>query len=222
MKTLAALALCAVLAACQTTTVRDERFLRFFDELAFGSETAGSRQQSNTLVRWDVAWTWTVDGSPLFVDVVQARMSRILGIAGLEGERVETGANLRIIQDPGGTTYPVRRDLASCVIRYRHRDGRILSAEIRIAADDRNAISHCLDHEVMHALGFRFHSGVITSVMSPFHSQKTLSRWDIMAIRALMSEGMVAGMGRSEALDRVNATLPDLRIYAERHVQNDW
>ncbi len=219
MRVIAALALIATLAACQTTTVTDDRFVRFFDEMAFGGGTDGAGRKSNTLMRWDGVWTWSVEGSSAFVEIVQARMSRILDIADMEGERVETGAKVRIIQDPEGTTYPLHRNLTHCKIQFQQRSDRILSSEIRIAVSDPETIGHCIDHELMHGLGFRFHSAAISSVMSPFHSHKTLSRWDVMAIRALMSPEMSAGHARNRVLAKVTTMLPALRIYAERDIQ---
>jgi hypothetical protein len=208
------------LAGCQTTgKVSDDRFIRFFDELAFGGGSDGARDKMETLLRWDGDWTWSVEGAPPFVDVVESHMSVFLGVAGLEGERVETGARVRIIQDPEDTAYAVRDDLARCKVRLRRSKDAVASAEIRIAVHDRMTVGHCIDHELMHGLGFRFHSGAVASVMSPLHGQRTLSRWDVMAIRALMSGDLEAGLTRTTTLDRVTMMLPRLRSYADIHAQ---
>jgi hypothetical protein len=204
-----------LLGACQTAAVRDDRFVRFFDELTFGSGTDGAADKRPALRRWEGPLVWSAEGSDAFREIVAARLGGIAGVAGRAAEQRSGDGPIRITQDPAGTTYPVQHNLTSCYVRLVYAGDQIIRARIRIAEDSPDRIVRCVDHELMHALGFRFHSAAIASVMSPLHTQDRLSRWDIMAIRALMSERLTAGISRQTALAEVGRLLPDLRAFAD-------
>ena len=210
------LLLSVLLGACQTTAVKDDRFVRFFDELVFGSGADGAADKRATAKRWEGPLEWTVEGSDAFKRIVAARMDRIAGIAGLESRPVTENGVIRFRQDPVGSAYPVQENLTSCFVRLSYAGDEIIRASIWVAEDTEERIIRCIDHEMLHALGFRFHSAAIASVMSPFHEQMTLSRWDIMALRALMSDRIQAGTPRRDALAEVERLLPALRNFADR------
>ncbi|WPZ36366.1 DUF2927 domain-containing protein [Thalassobaculum sp. OXR-137] len=216
MKVAVLVLLAVLLGACQTTAVRDDRFVRFFDELTFGSGADGAADKQRTARRWEGPLEWTAEGSETFTRIAASRMDRIAGIAGRDSVQVRENGVIRFRQDPIGTAYPVQENLTSCFVRLSYAGDEIIRASIWIAEDTEERIIRCIDHEMMHALGFRFHSAAIASVMSPFHEQMTLSRWDIMALRALMSDRLQAGTPRNEALAEVERMFPALQAYADR------
>ena len=62
----------------------------------------------------------------------------------------------------------------------------------------------------MHALGFRFHSGRLRSVLSPVHGERRFTEWDRLAIRALFDSRLRPGMPREEALPLLREILAEL------------
>ena len=212
---LALIALATLLGACQTAEVGDDRFVRFFDELTFGSGLDGADDKRPTVRRWEGPLRWTVQGSDDFTAFVTERMTKIGRVAGRGVEQVAEKGGIRITQDPVGTAYPVQDNLTTCYVRLVYAGDEIVRARIRVAEKTPKRIIRCIDHEMMHALGFLSHSAAITSVMSPLHTQERFSRWDIMAIRALMSERLTAGTPRETALAEVERRLPELRAFAD-------
>lgn len=216
MKAAPALILIAILlGACQTAAVKDDRFLRFFDELAFGSGADGAADKRPTVRRWEGPLEWTVEGSDAFKETVATGMARVAGIAERKSQQIRENGVIRFRQDPIGTVYPVQENLTSCYVRLSFAGDETIRARIWIAEDTEERIRRCVEHEMLHALGFRFHSAAIASVMSPFHAQMTLSPWDVMALRALMSERLQAGMSRVDALAEVERMIPELRAFAD-------
>lgn len=203
-----------LLFGCVTTgDVTDERFVRFFDELAFGSEAEGGRR--DRLLRWQGPLAFETRGDPAF----DAEARRIVGVvarmAALPDPPVETGgAPVTIVQEPPGTLFPVNRDRVDCYVQYRRDGGRIVGADIHIAAANGSRRTLCLYHELLHTLGLG-HSGAIASVMSRFHGNATPTRWDVMAVRMLMSDRLSPGMRRTEVLAVVVAELPALRAWPD-------
>lgn len=203
-----------LLFGCVTTgDVTDERFVRFFDELVFGSEVEGGRR--DRLLRWQGPLAFETRGDPAF----DAEARRIVGVvarmAALPDPPVESrGAPVTIVQEPPGTLFPVNRDRVDCYVRYSRDGGRIVGAGIHIAATDGPRREVCLYHELLHTLGLG-HSGAIASVMSRFHGVVAPTRWDVMAARMLMSDRLSPGMTRTAALAAVSAELPALRAWPD-------
>lgn len=211
----ALLLIAVLLGACQTAQVRDDRFVRFFDELTFGSGADGAAGKRPVVRRWEGSLAWSAQGSDGFTAIVADRMTGIGRVAGRGIERLPGPGAIEITQDPIGTAYPVQDNLTTCYVRVVYAGDEIIRARIRIAEEAPERIVRCIDHEMMHSLGFLSHSAAIASVMSPLHTQERFSRWDIMAIRALMSERLTAGTSREVALAEVERLLPDLRAFAD-------
>lgn len=203
---LAVLALCG----CVTTSeVPDDRFVRFFDELAFGSSVDGSKR--DRLARWDGPLEYSVIGEHSFADTVATVMAITARVADIEGgpQRLSEGG-IEVRQEPAGATFPVNRDRTDCYVHYRRQGDRIVGAEIHIAATDPARVLRCLFHEAFHTMGMG-HSGAIASVMSPFHEVGFPTHWDFMALRFLMSKDLSPGMPRAQVLTVLRRELPALR-----------
>ncbi|MEQ9138623.1 MAG: hypothetical protein RLO51_25620 [Thalassobaculum sp.] len=209
-----AVAAVMLLGGCLTTgEVSDERFVRFFDELAFGS--ALDRKPRERLSRWEGPLDFDVQGDESFVESTRRVASDVARLAGIRDEpRRRPGAALAVRQDPAGTLFPVDRDLVDCYVRYTQRDGAIVGAEVHVAASEPVRVEHCLYHELLHVLGLG-HSGVIASLMSPFHRTEGPSRWDAMAARFIMSGSVDTGMPRALVLQALETDLPELRNWPD-------
>jgi hypothetical protein len=108
-----------------------------------------------------------------------------------------------------------RGDGTLCMTRSDGRRGVIHHAELRIG----NKHADCVDHELMHAIGFDNHwnrrpsSPPVRSVLAPRFGPdraKRFSAWDAAAIRILYHPRMRPRMRRDEALREARAIVDDL------------
>ena len=73
----------------------------------------------------------------------------------------------------------INREHVPCYARLNLDDHLITRAEVQISIAEPELIDHCLAHELMHVFGFRYHSGIVRSVLSPAHGNpELLTPWD--------------------------------------------
>ena len=198
------------LTGCATPTdVSDDRFIRFFDELAFGSGV--DSDHANRLVRWEGSLRFQVRGDASFRTQAVQIMAELGRMADLADAPEQTNdAAVILHQEPAGVSFPINRDRVDCYIHYKRRGPVIVGADIHIAAREPQRVELCLYHEVFHLFGLG-HSGAIASVMSPFHGVSAPTRWDFMAARFILSDKVNSGMLRQRVLDTLGRKLPSLR-----------
>lgn len=203
-----------LLIGCTTDSVPEDRFVRFFDELAFGGGSDGAGTKTETLRRWRGPFHWSFTGSDAFGDIFAQNVERLAKLAGVKAKQISGEAPIKVLQESKPDGYPVNRDITDCYIRLEFAGDEIVSGTIRIASAEQDRIQRCAAHEILHAFGFRFHSGAIASALSPFHGSSTATKWDAMAIRLLMSDDLRSGLSRNSVLAHVRRVLPEIQQWA--------
>ena len=202
-----------LLAACQSTEGRQERLVSFVDELMFGSPFDAHALQDKTVLRWEEPICVGIEGADggEWDDRVASVVGRMAEAAGRKLETSETGdctANvvLRLTRDD---RFLVNREHANCYMRIKAAEHRIARAWIFIGLNRPALFDRCLAHELMHVLGFRYHSGIVRSVLSPTHHAEQLTDWDLLAIRALYDPRLRPALPRRDALPFIRATIAE-------------
>jgi hypothetical protein len=157
--------------------------------------------------RWSGPLRYRIDDPPSAdaVRAIEAAVAEVSDLTGRASQRVADGASapIRFVFETG-ESFVVRDQLAACyVLTRRDPPEAIVDASIHLDAGKPDRIAECARHELMHALGFLYHSGLGPSVLSPFHDQSTFSDWDEAAIRMLFSPRVRPGMTREAALAAV-------------------
>ncbi|MGH6949121.1 MAG: DUF2927 domain-containing protein [Kiloniellales bacterium] len=203
-------ALCLLLVAgllsgCQASDT-DNRLGRFFAELVFGSGDA-YEGTSGRLVKWTGAVGFHLSG----IDIAEhepklatalARFSALTGVA--VAPATESAANLRIVFVPE-ESFEINQTTSShetvpCAAAIKSGEQGIERAMIRISVAEEELIEECIAHELMHAFGFRHHSGLVRSALSPFHGKDTLTVWDETALKILYDPEIRHNAGRNAVM----------------------
>lgn len=195
----------------------------FFDTVALTRRNADGIAEAGAVRRWRGSVAVTLEGVavPGFREVVAASLARLSDWTGLAFRLVDrpgSADRIAIRIRPGR---PAAGKLgtgdAVCLTSAESEAGRLHRAVIDIG----ERYLDCLDHELMHALGFDNHwhgDGVaqpIASVLAPRRSpdrRSGFSSWDILAIRMLYSAELPPGLARAEALARARAILTEQSV----------
>jgi len=190
----------------------------FIDALALTREKPNGIAEAGWVRRWRGPVAVTLEGVavPGFSAVVARSLARVSGWTGLAfrlADRAETGDRIVIrVRHHGVVAASYGVSDAVCLTSTYGEDGLLHRAIIDIS----ERYLDCLDHELMHALGFNNHwngAGArrhVASVLAPRRSpdrRSAFSAWDILAIRTLYSADMAPGLGRDDALARARAIL---------------
>ncbi|HEX2886068.1 DUF2927 domain-containing protein [Vineibacter terrae] len=99
---------------------------------------------------------------------------------------------------------------AACRAAVASQAGRIASAEVEIYLGGRGSLTRCINHEVMHAFGFRSHAHAALSILSYKQSRQTdLSALDRVMIETLYDPRLRPGMRPAEAAPMACAVLAE-------------
>lgn len=203
-RVLPALLCCALLflAACQAEAFRRERIYRFLDEISFGGPFDTLERREGRLARWaePLQVAFLEGDTPERVGLVKSHLETFTRLTGVSVDYVEEGqeANVTVAfkSDPD---FLANREYVPCYVGLRSRGKELREANIEISVADPDRIQRCVAHELMHSFGFRYHSGVVRSILSPAHDQETFSEWDELALRILYHPSVEAGMTRVQA-----------------------
>lgn len=205
-------------AAPPAQTVDDA--VMFIDVLALTRRTHGGIAEAGWVRRWRGPVSVTLEGVPVaglpeMLAATLARISEWTGLAFRLVDRAETGNRVTIrIRSHGEMVERFGIGGNVCLTSTYGYSGRLHRAVVDIS----DRYLDCLDHELMHVLGFDNHwhgDGVarpMASVLSPRRSpdrRSAFSTWDILAIRTLYNDAVTPGMVRSEAVARVRAILAE-------------
>ena len=194
---------CLLLVACAGERLRNERLIRFVDEITFGGPLDEHLAKDGRVAKWagQLRFTTTGIGAGEYRPRVSDRVAILGRLIGLDATMTEAGedANVTVSFVPS-PDFLVNREHVPCYAHVVTAAGRIVRAEIQVSVARSETIDRCLDHELLHALGLRYHSGRVRSVLSPAHEEKTLTPWDEMALRVLYDERLEAGTTSEFAL----------------------
>lgn len=201
-----------VLAGCQSSQQIEDRLVAAFGETMFDTGPAvhgkgGIFSANGNLSKWE---------SPVYVAVVEGATPENLALAkrtladmgelsGLAFEWVEA-------EDP-------RRELEIHFSKERNfiingneqaacytgtaapRNGRLAKASVHIGlVKEGEWRNDCLNHELLHALGWRGHTHRVRSVISYAHGETELTKWDRIIMRTLYDPRLPPGTSKEDAL----------------------
>ncbi len=179
-----------LLSACQTPeAVVHERLERFFDEAAFGGPLDSDVEQHKRIVKWNRPIRAKLTGvhSEKYRPVVEAQLRRAAELTGLSirvlaPEQSPANYEVEFLSDEG---FIVRNDFVPCLVTLTRDDAVIKHAKIQISVLKEEKIEECIAHEIMHSFGLRYHSAIVTSVLSPAHGEEDFTPWDEMMLQTL-------------------------------------
>ena len=198
--------------ACQTTAQAHERLVAAFDDATFSvapDRLGQDRIQHNSrLSRWNNDIIYSInfeDGiSGQNTNIIHKSMVKfndILPINVIHDGASERAINLTIEIKQGEKFLINGNQQADCYAGFSaNEDSQIEKAEVVISIKNLNGPNACLEHELMHAIGFSGHTHRIRSILSYFHGEKSLTKWDRFLIETLYSPKLNAGMERDETL----------------------
>ena len=191
-----------LLPACQSTDAQNNRVIRFVDEIVFGGAFDAHLPQDNTVTRWSGDIRAEVSGlkTDALDSLVLHRLQAFSQIIGLPVERVgkfETpNLTVTFVED---LDFEINRERVPCFAQILdHNNYEIIRAEIFISVVERDIIGHCIDHELMHVFGFRYHSSLLHSALSPFHDAERITAWDEIALSVLFDPRVEPGTERRQ------------------------
>ena len=191
-----------LLASCQAAEFRRERIYRFVDEISFGGPLDPVARREPFLARWaePLLVAFLEGETPERTALVKAQLETFTRLTGVPVNYVgdAAGANVTVSfkADPD---FLANREYVPCYVSMRSKGKDLRQADIEISVADPERIQRCVAHELMHTFGFRHHSGVVRSILSPAHDQETFSEWDELALRILYHPSVEAGMTREQA-----------------------
>ena len=195
------LAAAVFLPACESAN-HERRLADFVEELTYGGPYDEGAPKDGKLHRWssEIRVFVTGPGSDEHRAGITALTSDVAALAGLAAAPAgnEARANL-VVRFSAEENFIVWEEFADCYATFRSLDREIVSAEIVIGTKQDETSVSCLAHELMHAFGFAYHSGLARSAVSRAHVETELTAWDRLAIKILYDPRLEAGMGRAEA-----------------------
>ena len=204
-----------LLTACASERFTTDRLVRFVDEVFFGGPFDNNVFKNDLLVKWETPFDVGVAGvqADEHRAEVSERVMRMARVAGLSATMAsgqqEADITVSFVPDE---SFEFNREYAGCFVHVEHQSGRIwrASAEVSVARPDR--IGACIDHELLHALGLRYHSGIVRSVLSPAHDDKSMTAWDELALRVLYDDRLQVGMTREIALPIIRDVVAEMMM----------
>ncbi len=199
----AALLALLMLAGCETTQARNDRLVRFMDELLFGGPFDAHQEQDKHLARWNGPMRVAMAGAQAegYHERVGEEVKAMGALAGLEARMVGAAGEANVIVTlVDESDFLVNEEYAGCYVSLGGSGSGIRQATIYIGMAQADNFERCIAHELMHVFGFRFHSGVVSSVLSPAHGEEALTAWDELALQVLYDPRLETGIARDMAL----------------------
>ena len=166
-----------------------------FDEAALRVNDS----QPADLVRWSGPIFLAVadgDGMQAIAAEVEASVRSMAAIARVSVHRVSVNDTRRnFLVRPADTGGRV-----ACRASVYSQYGRIIGAEVEVYVGGRGSLTRCINHEVMHAFGFRSHAHGALSILSYKQARQTqLSALDRVMLETLYDPRLQPGMRPAEA-----------------------
>ena len=204
-------AILIILQACTNLDHTVDRNVRLFDELAFGGPYDNDLSHAERLVKWDgpIRVFLVGDGADRYQSEVMDHLDGISKLTGLSVrlDQSQSAETNYLVQFSPKIGFAIRKDFVRCSVRVHHKNGTIEKVRLNISTAAEHAVTRCITHEIMHSLGFRYHSGLARSVLSPAHGENDFTRCDEIMLMALYSDGLSPGLSRAEALTSVRGLI---------------
>lgn len=188
--------------ACQGGGQSDERLTRFIDEVMFGGYFDNHVPQRGRVAKWTADLSVSVEGHDAgrYLSRIEAQLERFSEWTGLGATITDTASSpsLKIIL-MADDDFLVNREHVSCYASVYTKADRIVAAEVHISLAEEEEFDHCLSHELMHAFGLRYHSGIVQSTLNPAHREAYPTLWDELALQVLYDARLSLSTNRVEA-----------------------
>lgn len=201
---------------CAIQEAHHERLVRFMDELFFGGPYDAHLEQDKRLVRWRGEMRVAITGPRAedYRDALAEQVARMAALSGVDARMVEPGegeANV-VVELVEQSHFLVNREYADCYAHVKGGENHIDNASVYIGIDKPEGFEHCGVHELMHVFGFRYHSGILRSAMSPAHGEDELTEWDELAFQVLYDPRLELGAPRDLVLPVISQIVREDRI----------
>jgi hypothetical protein len=205
-----------LLAGCANVEASNERLVRFMDELFFGGPYDAHHEQDKRLARWSGAMRVAITGPDAedYRDALAEQVAGMAALSGLDARMAAAGdgeANV-IVELVKQSDFLINREYADCYAHLEGNESHIDSAKVYIGMDKPDGFEDCAAHELMHVFGFRYHSGILRSVMSPAHGADDLTEWDELAFQVLYDSRLELGAPRDLVLPVVRQIVRENKI----------
>ena len=202
-----------MLTACQNRALTEQRLDRFVEEVIFGGPIDGHLPKDDRIVKWSEAVLVAVLGTDTITyrPRVAAQVARISRISGLDVRMADAAhlANLKVTFVKTAD-FNINRENVPCFASVSNELDRIANAKVRISTANPELVDHCLSHELLHALGLLYHSGIVRSALSPAHRDAEITPWDELALRVLYDARLKAGAVRADAVPIMKEIVSEL------------
>ncbi|MDH3593426.1 MAG: DUF2927 domain-containing protein [Rhodospirillales bacterium] len=204
------------LAGCATVEVREERLIRFMDEMLFGGPYDAHHEQDKRVARWRGEMRVAITGQQAedYRDALAEEVARMADLSGVDARMASSGEDETnvVVELVEERDFVVNREYADCYAHLEGDDHHIDSAKVYIGMARPEGFQDCAAHELMHVFGFRFHSGILRSVMSPAHGEDELTEWDELAFKVLYDPRLELGAPRDVVMPIIRQVIRENRI----------
>ncbi len=212
----------AIVSACQSPQLVEDRLVAAFGETMFGdrglahnsSETGNNELR---LSKWhsSVAISVMEAATPENIEFVKKTLDQFGELTDLDIVHATPGdasAQLRVFFSDKKDFVINNNQRAACYAHSRSgRDNRLEMAEVFVARIDENKWrTECLVHELLHAFGWRGHTHRVRSAISYMHGETELTRWDHYLMQTLYDRRLETGISREDAMPKVRIIIHEL------------
>jgi hypothetical protein len=210
------------LAACQSPELVEDRLVSAFGETMFGNrgqiyDRTATGENDQHLEKWHSSVEISVieGATEENIAIVQESLNQFAELTALEINLMEPkneSAQLKIFFSNERDFVINDNERAACFAHTRSdRENRLEMAEVHISRiDDGRWHTDCLDHELLHAFGWRGHTHRVRSAISYMHGENELTRWDVYLMRTLYDPRLESGISEADAMPKVREILHEL------------
>ncbi len=214
--------LAAILAACQSPNMVEDRLVAAFSETMFGNrgpmyDRTAAGEKDLHLAKWHSSVKISVveGATEENIALVQETLNQFAALTALKIDLTEPkneSAQLKIFFSSKKDFVINDNERAACFAHSRiDREGRLEMAEVHVSRiDDEKWQTDCLVHELLHAFGWRGHTHRVRSAISYMHGESELTRWDVYLMRTLYDPRLESGISKADAMPKARAVLHEL------------
>jgi hypothetical protein len=214
--------LAAILAACQSPQMVEDRLVSAFGETMFGNrgpmyDRTAAGEKDLRLAKWHSSVEISVieGATEENIALVQETLSQFAELTSLKivlTEPKNESAQLKIYFSSKKDFVINENERAACFAQSGiDREGHLEMAEVHVSRIDEGTWqTDCLVHELLHAFGWRGHTHRVRSAISYMHGESELTRWDVYLMQALYDRRLEPGTSKAEAMPKARGILREL------------